>query len=137
KQLGIMNEFGLSNLLSGESDAESLVLATAVPNLSIITAGPVPPNPVDLLSGPRLSAVVEQALATGFQYVVVDAPPLLGIADSIVLGNHMENILFVVQAGRTRKGQIKDALRRLRLAGLVPRGIVLTQAARNSAQHHY
>ena len=54
----------------------------------------------------------------GFQYVIVDAPPLLGIADSVVLGNQMQNILFVVQASRTRRSQIKDALRRLRLGGL-------------------
>lgn len=137
KQMRIANESGLSNLLSGDYGAETLIRPTVVPHLSVITAGPIPPNPVDLLMGPKLGTLLEQATLHGIQYVIVDAPPLLGIADSIVLGNQIQNILFVVQAGRTRKSQIKDALRRLRLSGLVPRGIVLTQVHRNAAHHDY
>ena len=137
KQLGMPNEVGLSNLLSGDYGADTLIQPTVVPNLSVMTAGPIPPNPVDLLLGPKLAAVLDQATSQGIQYVIVDAPPLLGIADSIVLGNQIQNILFVVKAGHTRKGQIRDALRRLRLAGLVPRGIVLTQVARNVGHQHY
>ena len=137
KQLGMPNEVGLSNLLSGDYGADTLIQPTVVPNLSVMTAGPIPPNPVDLLLGPKLASVLDQATSQGIQYVIVDAPPLLGIADSIVLGNQIQNILFVVKAGQTRKGQIRDALRRLRLAGLVPRGIVLTQVARNVGHQHY
>ncbi|MDP3673072.1 MAG: polysaccharide biosynthesis tyrosine autokinase [Telluria sp.] len=137
RQMGIANDAGLSNLLSGDYGAETLIQPTAVPNLSVMTAGPVPPNPVDLLMGAKLAALLDQSSTHGIQYVIVDAPPLLGIADSIVLGSQIQNILFVVQASRTRKGQIKDALRRLRLAGLIPRGIVLTQVHRSAAHHNY
>ncbi|ROZ66346.1 polysaccharide biosynthesis tyrosine autokinase [Ramlibacter sp. WS9] len=137
KQLGIPNESGLSNLLSGDYGAATLITQTTVPFLSVMTAGPIPPNPVDLLLGPKLAAVLDQATAHGIHYVIVDAPPLLGIADSIVLGNQIQNILFVVHAGSTRKSQVRDALRRLRLAGLVPRGVVLTQVQRNVSHQHY
>ncbi|MEJ6021323.1 GumC family protein [Ramlibacter sp. PS4R-6] len=137
KQLGTHNDAGLSNLLSGDYGAEALILPTQVPNLSVMTAGPLPPNPVDLLMGPKLAGLLDHSTANGFQYVIVDAPPLLGIADSIVLGSQIQNILFVVQASRTRKGHIKDALRRLRLAGLVPRGIVLTQVHRHATHADY
>lgn len=137
KQLGIPNERGLSNLLSSDSGAETLIVATDIPNLSVMTAGQVPPNPVDLLMGPKLSMFLDLTSAMGIDYVVIDGPPLLGIADSIVLGNQIPNILFVVQASRTRKSHIKDALRRLRLVGLVPRGILLTQTPRGSRAHDY
>ena len=137
KLLEISNEYGLSNLLSSDSRGEKMIMKTDIPNLSVLTAGPVPPNPVDLLMGPKLLLLLNVAATLGIEYVVVDAPPLLGIADAIVLGNQLQNILFVVQASRTRKSHIKNALRRLRLAGLVPRGVVLTQTLRGSLPQDY
>ena len=137
KLLDIPNEYGLSNLLSSDSRGEKMITPTVVKNLSVLTAGPVPPNPVDLLMGPKLLLLLNVAAALGIEYVIVDAPPLLGIADSIVLGNQLQNILFVVQASRTRKSHIKNALRRLRLAGLMPRGVVLTQTLRGSLPQDY
>jgi polysaccharide biosynthesis transport protein len=137
KMLGLSNDFGLSNLLSSESRGERMIVPTEVPNLSVLTAGPVPPNPVDLLLGPKLLLLLNVTASLGIDYVIVDAPPLLGIADSIVLGNQLQNILFVVQASRTRKSHIKNALRRLRLAGLLPRGVILTQTLRGSLPQDY
>jgi len=135
--LGISNDYGLSNLLSSDTGADKMIRATVVPNLSVLTAGPIPPNPVDLLMGPKLLLLLNVAASLGIDYVVVDAPPLLGIADSIVLGNQLQNILFVVQAHATRKSHIKNALRRLRLAGLTPRGVVLTQTQRGGVPQDY
>ena len=137
KLLDMPNENGLSNLLSSDSRGEKMIVRTAIPHLSVLTAGPVPPNPVDLLMGPKLLLLLNVAATLGIEYVIVDAPPLLGIADSIVLGNQLQNILFVVQASRTRKSHIKNALRRLRLAGLLPRGVVLTQTLRGSLPQDY
>jgi polysaccharide biosynthesis transport protein len=137
KLLGMPNDFGLSNLLSGENRGDKMIVPTAVNNLSVLTAGPMPPNPVDLLMGPKLLLLLNVAATMGIDYVIVDAPPLLGIADSIVLGNQLQNILFVVQASRTRKSHVKSALRRLRLTGLVPRGVVLTQALRSAHPEGY
>jgi capsular exopolysaccharide synthesis family protein len=130
--LGIPNDEGLSNLLSSASRGDALIKSTQVPNLLVLTAGPVPPNPVDLLMGPRMASLLEKTQQMGIDYVLVDAPPILGIADAIVLGNQIQNILFVVRAGRTRRADIRDALRRLRLAGLGPRGVVLTHTNRKS-----
>jgi polysaccharide biosynthesis transport protein len=137
KLLGLPNDFGLSNLLSSESRGEKMIVPTEVPNLSVLTAGPVPPNPVDLLLGPKLLLLLNITASLGIDYVIVDAPPLLGIADAVVLGNQVQDILFVVQASRTRKSHIKNALRRLRLAGLQPRGVILTQTLRGSMPQDY
>lgn len=128
KMLNMSNERGLSNLLSGDRSGTGLIRDTVVPNLSVLTAGPVPPDPVELLMGPRLGELLEKAQAMGYQQIVIDGPPLLGIADAIVLGNQIQNIVFAVKASGTRKDSIKDALRRLRTAGLAPMGMVLTHA---------
>jgi succinoglycan biosynthesis transport protein ExoP len=128
KMLGMPNELGLSNLLSDDARGEALIQKSSVPNLSVLTAGPSPPNPVDLLMGPKLMTLLDKASAVGISHVIVDGPPVLGIADSIVLGNQIQDILFIVRAGSTRKANIRDALRRLRLSGLAPRGAVLTFA---------
>jgi polysaccharide biosynthesis transport protein len=134
KMLGIPNQLGLSNLLSADSRGETLIQKTTVPNLSVLTAGPSPPNPVDLLMGPKLLALLDKTSAVGISHVIVDGPPILGIADSIVLGNQVQDMLFIVRAGSTRKANIRDALRRLRLSGLAPRGAVLTFAPARALQ---
>jgi polysaccharide biosynthesis transport protein len=134
KMMGIPNDLGLSNLLSADSRGETLIQPTVIPNLSVLTAGPSPPNPVDLLMGPKLLALLDKASAVGISHVIVDGPPILGIADSIVLGNQIQDMLFVVRAASTRKANIRDALRRLRLSGLAPRGAILTFAPARALQ---
>src|SRR5690606_26755324 len=92
--------------------------------------------PVELLMGPRLGLLLDQAQAQGFEQIVIDGPPLLGIADAIVLGNQIQHIVLAVKAGDTRKESIKDALRRLRNAGLAPMGAVLTHARNEHASDY-
>jgi len=124
----VSNERGLSNLLSSDRSVDAEIRETKVHNLALITSGPVPPDPVELLMGSRMNALLERAHALGYHQIVIDGPPLLGLADAIVLGNQIQHIVFAVKAGSTRKESIKDALRRLRNAGLSPMGMVLTHA---------
>jgi capsular exopolysaccharide synthesis family protein len=135
-QMGNTN--GLSSYLSGQEAEESLVRKSTVPNLSVITAGPVPPSPVDLLMGPRFGELLSRLQAHGYDHVIVDGPPVLGLADAVVLGNQIPAVLYVAQASQTRMSHIKDALRRLRMAGIVPRGVVLTKTtSQNTAYYTY
>ena len=136
KVLKRSNDSGLSSYLSGDELRETLIRKSSIPNLGILTAGPHPPSPVDLLMGPRLLKLLDRAEAMGFEKIVIDAPPVLGIADAIVLGNQVQNILFMVKAGDTRLSSVRDALRRLRLGGLMPLGVVLTGAAAVETQYY-
>jgi succinoglycan biosynthesis transport protein ExoP len=136
KMLKLSNERGLSSLLEADRAIQGVIQETAVANLGVITAGPTPPDPVELLMGPRLGALLEQAQALGYTQVVIDGPPLLGLADAIVLGNQIPNIVLAVKAGGTRKDSMKDALRRLRTAGLAPMGVVLTHARNEHSNDH-
>jgi len=135
KALQCANDTGLSSYLSGDASREALIQDTSVANLAVLTAGPRPPSPVDLLMGPRLLELMDRAEAMGFEKIVIDAPPVLGIADAIVLGNQVQNILFIVKADSTRMSSIRDALRRLRLGGLMPLGVALSNV--NAAESSY
>ena len=117
---------GLSNYLSGEMPALGVVRVTAVPNLYVIPAGPPPPNPVELLSGPKLVGLLAE-LEKRFATIILDAPPVLGLADALVLGNQVGAVMFVVAAGSTRKAHLRAALKRLRQASVAPVGAVMTK----------
>jgi polysaccharide biosynthesis transport protein len=126
KLLKIENSRGLSNYLSSNTTVLQMVQKTQIPNLYVMTTGPLPPNPVELLSGMKMVTLLAQA-EEHFAHVIVDGPPVLGIADSIVLSNQVENAVFVVESGRTRKGHAKAALKRLQQAGVHPLGVILTK----------
>src|SRR5208283_3763755 len=124
--LTVDNSRGLSNYLSSDLPALGIVRVTSVPNLYVIPAGPLPPNPVELLSGPKLLELLAE-LGLRFQNIVFDAPPVLGIADALVLGNQVGATLFVVAAGTTPKAHLRAALKRLRHASVAPLGAVMTK----------
>ena len=126
KMLKIENVRGLSNYLSSNATVLQMVHRTDIPNLFVMTTGPLPPNPVELLSGMKMLSLLAQA-EEHFAHVIVDGPPVLGIADSIVLSNQVENAVFVIESGRTRKGHAKAALKRLQQAGVHPLGVILTK----------
>lgn len=135
---GMDNSYGLSSYLAGHEGEQPLVRESEIANLSVITAGPIPPSPVELLMGTRLGELMDRLQNDGFEYIIVDGPPVLGLADAIVLGRQVSSVLYVAQASHTRKTHIKDAFRRLRMAGIVPRGVVLTKTtARNTAYYAY
>ena len=138
KYLNLPNTAGLSNYLSGHGKPGEITRMSAIDNLMVITAGPIPPSPVDLLTGPRLGELMDLLEVRGAQYIIFDGPPVLGLADAIVLGNQVHSVLFVAQASQTRKSHIKDAFRRLRMAGVMPCGVVLTKTtAQNTAYYTY
>ncbi|MHB8724065.1 MAG: GumC family protein [Casimicrobiaceae bacterium] len=136
KQLGVENTRGLTNFLSSDLPALAVVRPTQVPNLYCIPSGQLPPNPVELLSGPKLLNLVTQ-LDERFSHIIFDAPPVLGIADAIVLGNQIGTVLFMVSAGKTRKAHVRAALKRLRQASVVPIGALMTRLDLRDGMYGY
>jgi len=136
KALGVDNSRGLSNYLSSDVPALGVVRPTEVPNLFVIPAGPMPPNPVELLSGPKFLTLLGQ-LGGRFSPVIVDSPPVLGLADSIVLGDQVGSVLFVVSSGTTRKAHARAALKRLRQANVEPLGAIMTKLDLRDGMYGY
>lgn len=113
RTLEIENTQGLTNVLAGEAQAYAVTKPTTVSNLFIMPTGPLPPNPAELLSGAKMLALINLA-AEKFDHVIIDGPPVLGLADALVLGNLAEATILVVEAGITRRGFAQNAIKRLR-----------------------
>lgn len=123
--LAIAPAKGLSDLLTGAAGIDDV--ATPVEDgMWLIAAGPLPPSPTDLLSGGRLPELLA-GLRDRFDLLVLDGPPVLGLADAPMLAANADATLFVVEAGRGSRGRTKAALRRLRLNGAHLLGALLTK----------
>ena len=120
------NSFGLSNYLSGGCKAEDALQATGIPNLIFMASGPLPPNPAELLAGPRLQSLLSFG-SEEFDLVIIDAPPVLGLADAPLLASAAAGTLLVVAASQTRTAPMRLALKRLRFARAYIVGAVLSK----------
>jgi polysaccharide biosynthesis transport protein len=125
-KMGHESAIGLSNYLTGAATPPQIVQHTDNPNLTFIASGPLPPNAGDLLGGTRIFSMLSVG-AEVFDLIVLDSPPLLGLADAQLLASAAAATIFVAGAGQSRKGMIKSGLRRLQLARVTPIGIVLTK----------
>lgn len=138
RTLNLDNQLGLTNYLAG-GGAQPVDIAkpTHIPNLFAITSGPLPPNPADLLSSARMVELL--SLAAGkFDQVILDSPPLLGLADALIIGNLCEGMLLAVEMGSTPRGYVLGALKRLRAARVHVLGTILTKLeARGGAYGYY
>jgi succinoglycan biosynthesis transport protein ExoP len=122
------DKVGLSKLLTTDDPIRDHVLETQHTNLWLLSSGPVPPNPADLLSTGRIRKIIAEA-DEQFDLIVIDGPPTLGLADSPLLASAAGNVLFVVESGKTRTRAAIEALNRLEATGTHVLGATLTKAA--------
>lgn len=132
--VGVDNDKGMSNLLSGSDDLRAVSIPTAHQNLDFIACGPLPPNPAELLGGERFRRVLEQA-RTHYDHVVIDGPPVLGFADAPLLASAVSGTIFVLEAHGTRRAQAKGALKRLSVRDSRLIGGVLTKFNTKKTQY--
>jgi len=103
RDLEIKNEVGLSNFLKGETEVESIIRSTTVsPNLFIIPSGPLPNNPSELIENGRLKEMFNY-LSTVFDYIIIDAPPVIPVSDAYVISTYCDATLYVVRHNHTPK----------------------------------
>jgi capsular exopolysaccharide synthesis family protein len=117
---------GLSKLLTNTEPLAKHVLKTQFENLSLLPCGPLPPNPAELLASSRLKTIMAEAL-NQYDMVIVDGPPVLGLADAPLLAGVCRATLLVVESGKTRTRAATDAMTRLKAAGGNIVGAVLTK----------
>jgi polysaccharide biosynthesis transport protein len=136
KRMLISNEMGLSNYLSGARPPEDVVQATDTNGLTVMTAGPLPPNPAELLNGPRLRTLLALA-AESFDIVLIDGPPVMGLADAPLISTNVHATLLVVAANETRRSVVKVAYRRLQMARASVIGALLNKFDSKQAGYGY
>ena len=132
--LAIDNKFGLANALAGEGPAVSYARHIELGKFSALTTGPAVPNPAELFSTDRLREIVT-SLGETYDHVIVDAPPVLGLADAPLIGTAAEGMVFVIEAERTSRRAARTAIQRLQTVGNRVLGVVVTKI--DLKRHNY
>ena len=120
-------EPGLSNVLVGNAKPSAAIVHTKISSLWLLPSGRCPPNPSELLGSKRFEELLKK-LTVHFDWVVLDAPPVLPVTDAAVLAQQAGILVFVVNASRTRRQAVQTALDRLDAAGVKVTGVVLNGA---------
>jgi polysaccharide biosynthesis transport protein len=112
------------------------LIASPIRNLGFLPAGPIPPNPAELLCSPRMSAVLGQLTAAA-DLVIIDTPPLLPVTDAAVLGALVDGVILVVAMDETRRASIREAIAILEGAKVPILGVVINKAPKTSVPYYY
>lgn len=138
KIFGVPNLGGLTDLLrSPELEFNSHMKNTGIENLQLLTSGPLPPNPAELLGSQRMAQLV-QHLEQLADVIIFDSPPVLPVTDAAVLSKRTGGVILVTQAGRTRRDVTKLAIKRLNQVEANLLGTILNQVSQrdgNSNQY--
>ena len=110
---------------AGDLEPAQIARKTAIDRLFVITSGPIPPNPAELLSGGKMLDLVELSKEK-FDYVILDSPPILGLADALVLADISQASLLVVAGDDTRKRDVESGIKRLQHSRANILGAILT-----------
>ena len=115
RKLGCNNQFGLSNYLAGKKTAQEVVQTTDTKGLYVMPAGPIPSNPAELLSGSGMASLMKIGIKS-FNFIIIDGPPILGLADAPLLASVARATLLVIAASETRRNTARIAMKRLQMA---------------------
>ena len=135
-EFNVKNKAGLSNALAGENAFETLLHETPQANLQFMTAGPQPPNAADLLVGDRLKTIIERLLMN-CDHVIIDSPPVLGLADAPLIAAAVNGTLYAVEAKSMKVSRARTAMQRLGSANINLLGVVLTKFNSKQTQYSY
>ena len=136
RYFGVPNQRGLSNLIVGDADFTVVARLKEYPNLSVITTGPIPPNSSELLGSARMKHLMDR-LREEYDVVIMDTPPILPVTDAVVASSLADGVILVVQAGRTRNGEVRHAQEVLEAAHANLLGVVLNRARRGVNDYYY
>jgi capsular exopolysaccharide synthesis family protein len=126
-RLGLNNLLGLSNVLAEENCSwrDAIQQVKNYPGWSVITSGTRPPDPTRLLSSARMHQVAQEISQSGlFDLVIYDTPPILGLADAVLVAEHVDGLILLVSLNRVDRGLPKDAINRIRSSGASLLGLV-------------
>lgn len=133
---GVHNTEGLTNVLSGQSSFAGCVQETVVDNVYVISAGPIPPNPAELLATKRMDEVLLEAYEL-FDIVLVDTPPVLIITDAQILANKCDGVILVIRSEQTEKERALKSKQALEQASGKLLGVILNDKKMNKEMYGY
>jgi polysaccharide biosynthesis transport protein len=132
----LSNTRGLTNFLSGECPIEDVLQNHAeVPNLKLLTSGPVPPNPAELLGSDEMRKLLK-SLTERFAHIIVDSPPAISFTDASILSTFVDGVILVVHGGRSSRAVVRRAKQQLLDVGANIFGVVLNNVKADSHEHY-
>jgi polysaccharide biosynthesis transport protein len=132
----LSNARGLTNYLSGESPIDDVLQSyEKVPNLKLLTSGPIPPNPAELLGSEEMRKLL-QSLSERFTHVIVDSPPAISFTDAAILSTFVDGVILVVHGGRSSRAVVRRARQQLLDVGARIFGVVLNNV-KTEASYYY
>ncbi len=138
----LSNEAGLTTWVAeagragGDALANIPLQTTKVVNLKVLTSGPVPPNPAEILASQRMQELLA-ALKASAEYVLIDTPPIIAVTDAAVLASRVDGVLLVVNAGKTRRDLAVKARDMLNQVNAHILGVVLNNASIDKSAYQY
>ena len=134
---GVSNFHGLSDaILGGAGALAKCIQATDIKNLSLMTAGDIPPNPSELLASDRMGALIE-ALKQQYDLVLFDSPPALVVADGTILGSRVDGVILVTDVGQTHRKAAEQVASELRRARANLLGVVVNRVGTSGTGYGY
>jgi capsular exopolysaccharide synthesis family protein len=133
---GVGHDRGLSNYLAGDDGIDQMTFDMRDLGFTAMSAGPIPPNAAELLTSHRLSTLIERLLEK-YDHVVVDSPPVMGLADAPLIASRVEGVVYAVESHGIRSSMVKTALARLASANARILGGVLTKFEARRAHYGY
>ena len=134
---GLPNTKGVTNYLSGESTVSELVQTyDRLPNLKVISSGPVPPNAAELLGSDEMRKLL-YVLAENFTHIVIDSPPAISFTDASILSTMVDGVMLVVHGGRSSRSVVRRAKQQLQDVGAHIFGIVLNNVKMVGTDYYY
>ncbi|MFD9365207.1 CpsD/CapB family tyrosine-protein kinase [Priestia megaterium] len=130
------NHIGFTNVLTKKTKLLEAVYQTDIPNLSILTSGPIPPNPSELLASKNMDKLLE-IMYENFDFILFDTPPTLAVTDAQILSNKAEATLLVVSSGTTDRNAAQKAKELLTNAKARLLGVILNNRKIESKDYYY
>ncbi|HEY6046315.1 MAG TPA: polysaccharide biosynthesis tyrosine autokinase [Pyrinomonadaceae bacterium] len=133
----LSNARGLTNYLSGESPIEELIQdCDKTPNLKMLTSGPIPPNPAELLGSDEMRKLLV-LLSEKFAHIIVDSPPAISFTDASIISTFVDGVILVVHGGRSSRAVVRRARQQLLDVGAHIFGVVLNNVKAESHDYYY
>ena len=136
KILSTKNDLGLSTYLSRDISVDKVIQAHDIPNLFVMAAGPVPPNPSELLSSSKMHILVAE-LQDRFDHIIIDSPPVIHVTDALIISPHVDGVVIVVKSGHTPREAVQRAKQALMDVNAKIFGVVLNCIDLNTESYYY
>jgi len=136
KVFGLNNSVGVTQVLINDADPATSAQATQIPGLYILTSGPIPPNPAELVGSQRMQALLSRA-AQSFDFVLLDSPPVNMVTDAVLLSSMVDGVLMVLKSADTRIDHAKEALEKLNKVEAKMVGVILNNVDTTAGYYYY